>query len=32
VITKQCVMMNNWVEQIISLQDKLYEQLISKEK
>jgi hypothetical protein len=31
-ITKQCVMMHNRVEQIISLQDKLYEHLISKEK
>jgi hypothetical protein len=31
-ITKQCVMMHNRVEQIISLQNKLYEHLISKEK
>jgi hypothetical protein len=31
-ITKHCVMMNNQVEQMVSLQNKLYEQLISKEK
>jgi hypothetical protein len=31
-ITKHCVMMNNQVEQMGSIQNKLYEQLISKEK
>jgi hypothetical protein len=31
-ITKHCVMMNNQVEQMVCLQNKLYEQLISKEK
>jgi hypothetical protein len=31
-ITKHCVMMNNQVEQMISLQNKLYEHIISKKK
>jgi hypothetical protein len=31
-ITNHCVMMNNQVEQMISLQNKLYDQLISKEE
>jgi hypothetical protein len=31
-ITKHCVMMNNQIEQMISLQNKLYEQLISEEQ
>jgi hypothetical protein len=31
-IIKHCVMMNNQVEQMVSLEIKLYEQLISKEK
>jgi hypothetical protein len=31
-IIKHCVMMNNQVEQMVSLQNKLYEKLISKEK
>jgi hypothetical protein len=31
-ITKRCVMMNNQVEQMIYLQNQLYEHIISKEK
>ena len=31
-IVKHCTMMNNQLEQMISLQNKLYEKLLSKEK